>query len=81
MSPADAAELVARLQRRDAWTDGVYGCVSDGMHIRISRGRGAPLVLWTSCGNVKLDHAAAAFSSPTITWLRDRATALRLTPP
>lgn len=81
LSPAAAAELITRLSSYVAWTNGQYGCVSTGMDLRLSRGSGPPLVLWTSCGNVKLDHTLAAFSKPTVTWLRDQARALDLTPP
>jgi hypothetical protein len=81
LSGADALALVERLARPDAWLYGAYGCRSDGMDIRISRGARRPLVMWTSCGNVELDHSQASFAEPTIDWIRERAAALGLTPP
>jgi hypothetical protein len=53
LARARADALIDRLGRWDSWMNGIYGCVSEPTHVRITCGEGT-VTFETSCGNVTL---------------------------
>jgi hypothetical protein len=67
---AHRAELLARLDRDDAWVDGVVGCGGDPFELRIAcTGDAAPLVMISDCGNVVIGDHKATWSPVMEDWL------------
>ena len=71
LDAAHAEQLFERLGRTDTWTDGVNGCVSQFVELRIwCRAGEPPLQLRTTCGNVWVGGTELTWSTEMDAWFR-----------
>jgi hypothetical protein len=72
LARAQQDELLARLDREDAWVGGVTGCVGDVIELRIDcAGDATALRITADCGNVTVGEAHGTWSEGTLDWIEE----------